>query len=215
MLSRHPFADLDGDGTSQISNPIFIPDEYAPGGSGLSTAVTDAVRRAATIPLDVSAQAVDIADPGESIDAVAAFVDHLETRTSAAPGLTCTTGLTTYDRSGIDGDAFHDTFQQVTPGTPVCFDIIPKSNTTVPPTLMPQLFRANVNVLGDGFTPLDSRVVFVTETEPGVRGDTASSATKPAILESGATILVPLFINEGDQVRVDTRTNSYLDRVKN
>ncbi|MCB0711634.1 MAG: elongation factor P [Ignavibacteriae bacterium] len=55
----------------------------------------------------------------------------------------------------------------------------------------------------------------VTETEPGVRGDTASSATKPAILESGATILVPLFINEGDQVRVDTRTNSYLDRVKN
>ncbi|MGE3799677.1 MAG: elongation factor P [Candidatus Kapaibacterium sp.] len=55
----------------------------------------------------------------------------------------------------------------------------------------------------------------VTETEPGVKGDTASSATKPATLESGATILVPLFINEGDQVRVDTRTNSYLDRVKN
>ena len=55
----------------------------------------------------------------------------------------------------------------------------------------------------------------VTETEPGVRGDTASSATKPATLESGATINVPLFINEGDIVRVDTRTGTYLDRSKN
>ncbi len=55
----------------------------------------------------------------------------------------------------------------------------------------------------------------ISETEPGVRGDTASSATKPATLESGATISVPLFINEGDEVRVDTRTGQYLDRVKN
>ena len=55
----------------------------------------------------------------------------------------------------------------------------------------------------------------ITETEPGFKGDTASSATKPATLESGATINVPLFINEGDEVRVDTRTGAYLDRVKN
>lgn len=55
----------------------------------------------------------------------------------------------------------------------------------------------------------------VSETEPGVRGDTASSATKPAVVESGATINVPLFINEGDEVRVDTRTGQYMDRVKN
>ncbi len=54
----------------------------------------------------------------------------------------------------------------------------------------------------------------ITETEPGVKGDTASSATKPATVESGATINVPLFINEGDQVRVDTRTGEYMDRVK-
>ena len=54
----------------------------------------------------------------------------------------------------------------------------------------------------------------VSETEPGVRGDTASSATKPAIVESGASINVPLFINEGDVVRVDTRTGQYMDRVK-
>lgn len=55
----------------------------------------------------------------------------------------------------------------------------------------------------------------VVETEPGVRGDTASSATKPAKVESGATINVPLFVNEGDEVRVDTRTGTYLDRAKN
>jgi elongation factor P len=54
----------------------------------------------------------------------------------------------------------------------------------------------------------------VAQTEPGVRGDTASGGTKPATLESGATIQVPLFINAGDRVRVDTRTGSYMERVK-
>jgi elongation factor P len=54
----------------------------------------------------------------------------------------------------------------------------------------------------------------VAQTEPGVRGDTASGGTKPATLESGAVIQVPLFINEGDRVRVDTRTGTYIERVK-
>ena len=54
----------------------------------------------------------------------------------------------------------------------------------------------------------------VAQTEPGVRGDTASGGTKPATLESGATIQVPLFINEGDRVRVDTRSGTYIERVK-
>jgi elongation factor P len=55
----------------------------------------------------------------------------------------------------------------------------------------------------------------VVETVPGVRGDTATGATKPATVETGATINVPLFINEGDVIRVDTRTGEYLERVKN
>lgn len=109
---------------------------------------------------DVSARAVDVADPGESVDAVAAFIDHLETRSRPAPGLTCTTGLTTVDRDGIDVDTFHDTFMRVNPGSPVCFDIVPRINTSVEPTLVPQLFRAHVHVVGDGFTPLDDRVVY-------------------------------------------------------
>jgi elongation factor P len=54
----------------------------------------------------------------------------------------------------------------------------------------------------------------VAQTEPGVKGDTAAGGTKPATLESGVTIQVPLFINEGDRVRVDTRTGSYMERVK-
>ena len=54
----------------------------------------------------------------------------------------------------------------------------------------------------------------VTETEPGVRGDTATNVTKAATLETGAVIKVPIFINEGDLLRIDTRTGEYLERAK-
>jgi len=54
----------------------------------------------------------------------------------------------------------------------------------------------------------------VTYTEPGVRGDTATNATKPATLETGAQIQVPLFINQDELIKVDTRTRSYSERVK-
>ncbi|HEX7102396.1 MAG TPA: elongation factor P [Nitrolancea sp.] len=53
----------------------------------------------------------------------------------------------------------------------------------------------------------------VTETDPGVKGDTASGGTKPATLQTGLTVNVPLFINIGDMVKVDTRTGEYLERV--
>ncbi len=54
----------------------------------------------------------------------------------------------------------------------------------------------------------------VTHTEPGVKGDTASGATKPATLSSGGTINVPLFIEEGEILKIDTRSNEYVERVK-
>ncbi|WP_323757661.1 elongation factor P [Roseivirga sp.] len=54
----------------------------------------------------------------------------------------------------------------------------------------------------------------VTYTEPGIKGDTATNATKAATLETGAEIQVPLFINQDDKIKVDTRTNSYGERVK-
>lgn len=53
----------------------------------------------------------------------------------------------------------------------------------------------------------------VVSTVPGVKGDTVSNLTKPAILESGLEIKVPLFINEGDKIRIDTRTDTYVERV--
>ena len=53
----------------------------------------------------------------------------------------------------------------------------------------------------------------VTETEPGVRGDTATNVTKEAVLETGAVVKVPIFINEGDVLRIDTRTGEYLERA--
>ncbi len=57
-------------------------------------------------------------------------------------------------------------------------------------------------------------VLEVTYTEPGVKGDTATNTLKPATVETGAEVRVPLFINIGDKIRVDTRTGAYLERVK-
>jgi elongation factor P len=53
----------------------------------------------------------------------------------------------------------------------------------------------------------------VVETEPGIRGDTASGATKQAVLETGATVQVPLFVDVGDTLRIDTRTGEYMERI--
>jgi elongation factor P len=76
-----------------------------------------------------------------------------------------------------------------------------------------------VEIMFDGPTPVGAELpmnveLSVTETTPGVRGDTATSGTKPAVVETGASVNVPLFINEGDVIRVDTRTGAYLERVK-
>lgn len=53
----------------------------------------------------------------------------------------------------------------------------------------------------------------ITHTEPGIKGDTAKSGTKPATIETGATVQVPLFINLGDRIKIDTRSGSYVERV--
>ena len=53
----------------------------------------------------------------------------------------------------------------------------------------------------------------ITDTGPGFKGDTATGATKPAVVETGATVYVPLFVNQGDKIKIDTRTGEYLSRV--
>ena len=60
----------------------------------------------------------------------------------------------------------------------------------------------------------DKIVMQITYTEPGLRGDTATRTLKPATIETGATINVPLFVNEGEMIRINTKTGEYLERVK-
>ena len=78
--------------------------------------------------------------------------------------------------------------------------------------------NTRLRVLSRGGNPLLAELptfveLTITETDPGVRGDTASGGSKPATLETGAVVQVPLFIETGTKVRVDTRTGKYVDRV--
>ena len=57
-------------------------------------------------------------------------------------------------------------------------------------------------------------VLQISETDPGVRGDTASGGTKPAVLETGAVVKVPLFVEQGERLKIDTRTGEYVSRAK-
>ena len=76
---------------------------------------------------------------------------------------------------------------------------------------MVKILSHNTHVFG--IEPPTFVELTVTETEPGFKGDTATGATKPAIVETGASINVPLFLNVGDTIKIDTRTNEYLGRV--
>ncbi len=87
----------------------------------------------------------------------------------------------------------------------------------------PDLLKEGTNVMVQINTETDlplsvdmpaSIVLEVTYTEPGLKGNTATNATKPATVETGATINVPLFINEGDRIKIDTTSSSYMERVK-
>jgi elongation factor P len=68
---------------------------------------------------------------------------------------------------------------------------------------------------GEAFSvdPPNFVVLQVTETDPGFKGDTATAGNKPAIMETGAKIMVPLFVSEGDMIRIDTRTGEYMERA--
>ncbi len=95
-------------------------------------------------------------DPSDSVDTFAAFVERIEANEAGDAARGCAA----LPATDTDGDGVKDTFREVTTGTRVCFDIVVKENTTVMPTADPQIFRATLTVLGDGFTELDSRDVF-------------------------------------------------------
>ncbi len=126
-----------------------------PYSGSITTAVVNQVRALASqTPLDISTVFTD--DASDSVDTSTAFLERLEANEAGDPGRGCD------PRTGEDttGDGYPDIFRDVLPGNRVCFDVIVHENTTVEPTTEPQLFRATVEVIGDGFTPLDERDVY-------------------------------------------------------
>ncbi|MFN3780886.1 MAG: elongation factor P [Candidatus Kapaibacteriota bacterium] len=111
-----------------------------------------------------------------------------------------------------DGNNFFfmdtETFEQI----PLDMELVGKAVDYLTENMEVQLAFVDGQPIGVELPPhVNLRVV---QTEPGVRGDTATNVLKPAVLESGVTIQVPIFINEGDLVRVDTRTGEYVERIK-
>jgi len=111
-----------------------------------------------------------------------------------------------------EGEAFHfmdnDTYEQFT----LSADHLGEESNFLQENV-------EVKILFHNGKPIGVELPFFVEltivrTEPGVRGDTASGGTKPATVETGAVIQVPLFLNEGERIKVDTRTGEYIERVK-
>ena len=110
-----------------------------------------------------------------------------------------------------DGDLYHfmntETFDQIALNA----DDIGDALKFVKENEMVKICSHNGNVFAVEpplFVELD-----ITDTEPGFKGDTATGATKPAVVETGATVYVPLFVEIGDKIKIDTRTGEYLSRV--
>ncbi|GAE87640.1 elongation factor P [Acetivibrio straminisolvens] len=110
-----------------------------------------------------------------------------------------------------DGDLYYfmdvETFEQL----PLGKDKIGDSLKFVKENVVVKILSHKGNVFG--IEPPNFVELEVTETEPGFKGDTATGATKPATVETGASIKVPLFVNIGDIIRIDTRTGEYMERV--
>lgn len=124
------------------------------GGTIGATVLAQIETLAAQTRLDISIRYTD--DASDAVDSFASFVDHIEANTAGD----MTRGCVARAAEDTNADGYLDTFRGVTAGQRVCFDIVVKDNTTVMPTLVPQLFRGTINVIGDGFTPLDERDVF-------------------------------------------------------
>lgn len=110
-----------------------------------------------------------------------------------------------------DGDLFYfmdmETYEQM----PINRDNVGDTFKFVKENMVVKVLSHKGNVFG--IEPPTFVELVITETEPGFKGDTATNSTKPATVETGAVIKVPLFVNQGDAVRIDTRTGEYMERV--
>ena len=111
-----------------------------------------------------------------------------------------------------DGDLYYFMDQETYELEPIDASALDDSFKFVKENMDCKVLSYKGNVFG--IEPPNFVELQVTETEPGVKGDTATNVTKPATLETGAEIKVPLFINPGDRIRVDTRVGEYLERAK-
>ena len=110
-----------------------------------------------------------------------------------------------------DGDLYYFMDQETYDMVPVSKDMLDDSFKFIKENTPVKLLSYKGNVFSvetPNFVELT-----VTKADPGVKGDTATNVTKPATVETGAEIKVPLFINEGDMIRVDTRTGEYMERA--
>ncbi len=111
-----------------------------------------------------------------------------------------------------DGDLYYFMDNETYDMIPLGKDLLDSSFRFIKENTPVKLLSYKGNVFGietPNFVELE-----VTKADPGVKGDTATNVTKPATVETGAEIKVPLFINEGDKIQIDTRTGEYLGRVK-
>ncbi|MCQ2491040.1 MAG: elongation factor P [Ruminococcus sp.] len=110
-----------------------------------------------------------------------------------------------------DGDLYYfmdmETYEQV----PISASILGDSFKFVKEEMICKILSYKGTVFG--VEPPNFVELVVTQTDPGFKGDTATNATKPAVLETGAEIKVPLFIDEGEKIQVDTRTGEYMSRA--
>ena len=110
-----------------------------------------------------------------------------------------------------DGDLYYfmdnETYEQL----PIGKAVLGSNFKFVKENMVCKVLSYKGNVFG--VEPPTFVVLQVTQTEPGVKGDTATNVTKPAILETGAEIKVPIFVNEGDSIQIDTRTGEYMSRA--
>ena len=110
-----------------------------------------------------------------------------------------------------DGDLYYfmdnETYEQL----PINAGVLGDNFKSVKENLICKIMSYKGNVFG--VEPPTFVELEVTQTEPGVKGDTATNVTKPATLETGAEIKVPIFINEGDKIQIDTRTGEYMSRA--
>ena len=111
-----------------------------------------------------------------------------------------------------DGDLYYFMDQETYDMVPLNRDMLGDAFRFVKENTMCKVLSYKGNVFGieaPNFVDL-----VVTKSDPGAKGDTATNVTKPAVLETGAEIKVPLFINEGDKIQIDTRTGEYIGRSK-